>query len=382
MMTDPHNRLHHHRRSGFTLIEMMMAILLTMLVFAITIPFFRVQTIAVDVGAGRLDALQNARFAQNAIDRELRIAGGVAGQPIIVQAAPFAVTFNVDLVSRMANDANATYYNPSADSLSTDSWEPSRQKALPTASKLYPTSFYYDATGNQSTAETLSYFLYTDASSGRSDIYTLFRRVNDRDSTVVTRNIWIPTDTAYFFHYYKSSNTGALTMIPAASLPIYWDATSRIQDSIAVVEMRVAGLYRDVRRATDVTRTIYHRTALLNYGKLKVAICGDPPSAPTGVTATQILDTLSAIQKIRVSWTASASELSGDADVGLYVVQRRLSSGTDWEPLQNVVAQGLSSYSFDDYTFASGTWIYGVFAQDCSPANSAVAAAGTAVINP
>lgn len=382
MMNDPQYRLRQHRQSGFTLIEMMMAILLTMLVFAITIPFFRVQTIAVDVGAGRLDALQNARFAQNAIDRELRIAGGVTGQPIIVQAAPFAVTFNVDLVSRMANDANATYYNPSADSLSTDSWEPSRQKALPTASKVYPTSFYYDASGNQSTAETLSYFLYTDASSGRADIYTLFRRVNDRDSTVVTRNIWIPIDTAYFFHYYKSSNTGALTMIPAASLPIYWDATSRIQDSISVVEMRVAGLYRDVRRATDVTRTIYHRTALLNYGKLKAAICGDPPSAPTAVTAIQILDTLAAIQKIRVSWTASASESGGERDVGLYVVQRRLVSNTDWEPLQNVVAQGLSSYSFDDYAFVSGTWIYGVFAQDCSPSNSAVTAAATAVINP
>lgn len=381
-MTVPNDGLHRHQRSGFTLIEMMMAILLTMLVFAITIPFFRVQTIAVDVGAGRLDALQNARFAQNAIDRELRIAGGVTGQPIIVQAAPFAVTFNVDLVSRMTNDANATYYNPSADSLSTDSWEPSRKKALPTATKQYPTSFYYDATGNQSTAETLSYFLYVDASTGRNDIYTLFRRVNDRDSTVVTRNIWIPVDTAYFFHYYKSSNTGALTMIPAASLPLYWDAVSRIQDSISVVEMRVAGLYRDVRRSTDVTRTIYHRTALLNYGKLKVAICGDPPISPTGVTATQVLDSMSAIVKIRVTWTASISESSGEADVGLYVVQRRPTSGTDWEPLQNVVAQGLASYSFDDYAFVSGSWIYGVFAQDCSPANSAVAAAGTAVINP
>ena len=151
------------------------------------------------------------------------------------------------------------------------------------------------------------------------------------------------------------------------------EATSPVKD---------AGLYRDVRRAADVTRTIYHRTALLNYGKLKAAICGDPPSSPGVVTATQVLDTLAAIQKIRVSWTASASESSGEADVGLYVVQRRLLSSTDWEPLQNVVAQGLSSYSFDDYAFVSGTWIYGVFAQDCSPSNSAVTAAATAVINP
>lgn len=380
-MTRPHGR-HRSTRAGFTLVEMMMAILLTMLVFAITVPFFRVQTVAVDVGAGRLDALQNARFAQNAIDREVRIAGGVTGQPIIVQAAPFSITFNVDLVSRLANDANATYFNPSADSLATESWEPSRKKTLPTSSKQYPSSFYYDVSGNQSNAETLSYFLYRDASSGRNDLYTLYRRVNDRDSTVVTRNLWIPADTNYFFRYYRADNTGALTMIPASQLPLYWDAASHIQDSIAVVEMRVAGLFRDVRRATDVTRTIYHRTALLNYGKLKANICGDPPVAPTGVTATQILDGTGAVQKVRVSWTSSVSESSGEADVGLYVVQRRLSSGTDWEALQNVVAQGLSSYSFDDYAFASGSWIYGVFAQDCSPANSAVATAGSAVTNP
>ena len=74
------------RRAGFTLVEMMMAILLTVLVFAITVPFFRMQTNALDIGAGRMDALQTARYAQTAIDRQLRLAGGITGQPIIVQA--------------------------------------------------------------------------------------------------------------------------------------------------------------------------------------------------------------------------------------------------------------------------------------------------------
>ena len=84
---------------GFTLIEMMMAILLTMLVFAITIPFFRNQTRRSTAAPAVSTRMQNARFAQSAIDRELRLAGGATGQPIIVQAAPFAVTFNVDLVT-------------------------------------------------------------------------------------------------------------------------------------------------------------------------------------------------------------------------------------------------------------------------------------------
>lgn len=368
-------------RSGFTLIEMMMAILLTMLVFAITIPFFRVQTTAVDTSAGRLDALQNARFAQNAIDRELRIAGGETGQPIVLQAAPFAVTFNVDLVSRLTSDPNATYYNPTADSLATESWAPSRKKNLPTATKQYPLVYYYDANGNQSPAETISYMLYVDASTGRNDVYTLYRRVNDRDSTLVTRNLWIPTDTNYFFRYYKANAAGTLTLIPSGSLPVYWDAASRLADSIRVVELRVAGLYRDVRRAADVTRTIYHRTTLMNAGMLKVNICGDPPPAPTNVVATQVLDVLGDVSKITVSWTASTHESGGEKDVGLYVVQRRPSAGTDWEALQNVVAQGLASYTFDDFAFTLGSWVYGVLAQDCSPANSAVSAA-TAITIP
>ena len=58
---------------------------------------------------GRGEASQNARFVQDAIDRELRLAGGEVGQPIIVQATPFALTFNVNLVSNVADDPGAVY---------------------------------------------------------------------------------------------------------------------------------------------------------------------------------------------------------------------------------------------------------------------------------
>lgn len=369
------------RRSGFTLIEMMMAILLTMLVFAITVPFFRVQTSALDVGAGRLDAIQNARYAQNAIDRELRLAGGVTGQPIIVQASGYSVTFNVDLVSRVLNDPNATYYNPSADSLSAESWEVSRAKALPTAAKVYPAQMYNDPNGVQSPAETISYFLYNDASSGRSDLYTLFRRVNDRDSTVVTKNIWIPASVDYFFRYYKTDATGAISLIPQASLPIYWDAASHAADSIRVVEMRVAGLYRDVKKAKDVTRIVYHKTRLYNAGMLQQRTCGSAPLPPTSVLATQVFDLTPSLTNIHVTWSASLEETSGEADVATYLIQRRPAAATDWEVLGNMLAIGNATYAWDDFNPKSGTWVYAVVAQDCSPLNSTIAQA-TAVVNP
>jgi hypothetical protein len=357
----------------------MMAILLTMLVFAITVPFFRMQTNALDVGAGRLDAMQNARYAQNAIDRELRLAGGATGQPVVVQAAAYSVTFNVDLVSRVVNDPNATYYVPSADSLSTESWEVSRAKALPTTTKTYPAQAYNDDNGVQSQAETISYFLYLDAASGRNDLYTLFRRVNDRDSTVVTKNIWIPVDTAWFFRYYRTDATGTISLIASGSLPIYWDAASHLADSIRVVEMRVAGLYRDVKKARDVTRTIYHKTRLLNAGMLQQRTCGSAPLPASTVASTKVLDGSNLIN-IHITWNASVEETSGEKDVATYLVQRRLSSSSDWEVLGNMMAAGSASYQWDDFTFKPGSWIYGVVAQDCSPLNSTVVAASALTI--
>ena len=101
------------RREGVTLIEMMIAIVLFVLVFGLAVPFFRYQARSVSASAGRLDALQNARYAQNAIDRDMRIAGiGIVDQqPLIVQADGFAVTFNADLATKDQNDPSSIYYD-------------------------------------------------------------------------------------------------------------------------------------------------------------------------------------------------------------------------------------------------------------------------------
>ena len=369
-------------RRGFTIIEMMMAVLLTVMVFAITVPFFRNQTLAVDKGAGRLDALQNARYAQATIDRELRIAGGITGQPIIVQAAPYAITFNVDLVSRLTSDPNATYYDPSADSLATESWVPARQKALPTSAVLYPTQLYTDGSGNRSPAETISYFLYADPTAGRSDLFILYRRVNDRDSTVVARNIWIPTDTAYFFKYWRTNATGTVSQIPQTSLPLYWNSANDPTDSIRLVQMRVASLYRDVRRAQDVTRTIYHNTRLLNAGMLRQQSCGSAPLPPGTLTATQIYDLSgTVVTSVHLSWLASLEETTNERDVAVYTVERLKQGNTVWEVLGNVVAQQLASYTFDDYSPKPGIWTYGVIAWDCTPTSSTISQAAV-ITNP
>ncbi len=359
------------RRAGFTLIELMLSLTLTTMVFAIALPFFRMQSKAVEANVGRGEASQSARFVQNAIDRELRLAGGEAGQPVIVQATPWAVSFNVDLVSRNAGDANAVYVNPDADSLEVTSWSVNDAAALPTGSKVYPTADYFDASGNLGGAEAITYFLTPDASSGRTDLYLVWRRVNDRDPTLVVRDIHVPADTGYFFSYWRTTAAGALAAIPSTDLPIYWDDTLGRADSIRVVDMRVSALFRDDRDASEVTRTTYASTKLLNAGLLKQHTCGTSPLPPRNVTATIQYDVDGAPVSVLIAWDASLEEGSGERDVATYVVQRQIDGEATWVTLRNSAASGDASYAVEDFELGGGDRTYGVIAQDCSPANSA-----------
>ncbi len=345
-----------------------MTVLLVVVVSVTSV--YRSQIRAIGSAAGRYEAVQNLRFVENAIDREMRLAGGTGGQPIIVMAHPMAVVFNVDLVTRRPNDRNAVYYNPDADSLATEGLDPARARALPLVSKLYPGQVYADATGNASTAETIAYFLLRDPTASRNDVYTLYRRVNDRDSTVVARNIEVPTDTTYFFRYWRTSATGTLSQVPFTSLPLYWDDAAHVADSIRVVDLRINTWYHDAAQNKDILRSTSSSTKLLNAGLLSQNTCGSAPLPARNVAATLQTDAGGAPTFVHVTWDASLEETSAEKDVSLYLVQRRPSIGTVWETLSNLPANAATSYAYDDHALVSGTWVYAVIAQDCSPANS------------
>src|SRR5579862_8571048 len=100
---------------------MLIAVTMMLLIFAMVVPFLQTHMHTVGQSAGNLDALQNARFTQNAIDRELRVAGAgvVPQQSFIVQAAPMSVTFNAALVTADSSDPTAVYYDPHVDTSTT-----------------------------------------------------------------------------------------------------------------------------------------------------------------------------------------------------------------------------------------------------------------------
>src|SRR5918998_4238469 len=139
-------------RTGFTLIEMLIAVSLLLAIFSVAVPFFRVQARTVSSQAGRLDAQQNVRYASTTIERELRVAGvGVVDkQPMIVQADPYAITFNTDLVTRDSLDPQSVYFDSDIDSTTTTVLPATTKITLPRSTRSYPDSTFSAAAGVRS----------------------------------------------------------------------------------------------------------------------------------------------------------------------------------------------------------------------------------------
>jgi type II secretory pathway component PulJ len=379
-----------HRRAGVTLIEMMIAIVLFVLVFGLAVPFFRYQARSVSASAGRLDALQNARYAQSAIDRDMRISGIgiVQAQPMIVQADGFAVTFNADLATKDRNDPMSIYYDADMDSSGTDAMNTLNKVTLPNSAKTYPDTNYMNGPIS-SPAETIQYWLVKDSAATRTDQYILYRRVNALPQRLVAKGIIVPAGTN-FFQYMKPNSVGGLDSIRAARLPLFHSApthgspadtaSSALTDSIRVVRMTVTGLYNDPDKG-PIMKTVVSSTKLLNAGMSRSTVCGDLPIAVTTATAFPF-GPLGHPTKVTVGWIKSLDQDAGEKDVERYMVFKKLAASSDWgNPIADIAASQ-DTYTLDDTTLPSGLWTYGIIAQDCSPANSAVTSTNTVNVLP
>lgn len=358
-----------HRRTGFTLIEMVVAMALTMVVFAITLPFVRVQSRALGDNAGRLDAEQTARYAQRAIDEELRLAVADPGQPLIVYAGPMGIAFNANLLARDTLDPSALELDTSADTTLTEAWRVGQASTLPLTSRSYPSLTYTDGAGAASRNETVMYFLRADTVSGRSDIYVLYRRVNGRDSTQVVRNLHVPADSA-FFSYYTLSDT-SLSKIASASLPLFWDSTQAA--NIRAVGIRSAGFYRNIQSQEDVIRTT-NWTVMLTNRRASGRNCGAAPATPPSSTPPQFRVTLEDNDhpySVLLEFDRSSDDTGADADVTHYVIERKYDTSAVWRHIATLPATRASEYSWTDVRpRLIGTVNYGVRAVDCGGLSS------------
>ena len=369
-------------RRGYTLAELILTITLTVGIFAAAVPFFTMQLRQLQQDVGRTDAQQTARYAQNTVDRELRNIGiGVQpmdnaqgiprNQPKIVQAAGMAVTFNTDLIANDTNDVQAVYYDPNVPNALTIAMSTSSPVTLPLSGTSYPDFTYRKSDLSMSLAETVSYWASVDSTSGVSNEYIVWRRVNDGPITVVARGIRIVAGQS-LFQYTRVDSAGRIVTIPAAQLPILWNTLGSRADSIRTVTLTVNGVFRGYNlqnRATTFVRTVNSQTSLANMGLSQRNSCGDVPlnpGAPIGAIVS-----ISGVSRIQLAWTASADEASGEQDVERYAVFRRIVGDAWGEPVDQVGGSRSPSYMWEDFDLQVGvSFEYGIVAQDCSPANS------------
>jgi type II secretory pathway pseudopilin PulG len=362
-------------RPGFTLVEMVVAVTLTLAVFAITIPFVRAQSRALGANAGRLEAEQIARFAQRAIDQELRAAAGDSGQPVLVQAGGMSISFNANVLASDNSDPVALGVESGAATTLTMSWRLADAGVLPRTTVTYPTRDYTAADGGVSRVETIHYFLHPDTISGRQDVYVLYRRVNARDSVTVVRGVYVPVGQT-FFTYQRLVN-GVLTDIPAADLPLLW--TNATIDDVRTVVIRSGGFFRNRQTNVDLVRTASWVSALPSRVREVAAACSGVPRPVTGLTAVKQAPATrsnsgSDVFKVDVSWSRSADDpaLSGNATdltrkARRYVLERRVGAGP-WVGVGTVSAAGFASYTWTDYvtSLTAGTYQYAIRVVGCS----------------
>lgn len=376
------------RRAGFSLVEMVVSMTILFAVLTVSTGLLRSQNALVAAQLTREDAEQNARFATTTIERELRMAGAgaVDGQPTLVVAGSTSVVFNADLVSRTVGDVGAVDVDRGVDPSAASVFARADAYVLPGTSRAYPETTYTNGGGVPSGAETISYYLVADSSTGSGE-YALYRRVNAAPAEIMARGI-LHTSADTLFQYFTSDTLRNVTPVASAKLPLVHSViidgsvtdTGKVAlvDSIVAVRMKFRVAVHDRHGGTTV-REAGVMIRILNAGMPHATTCGDPPLAvaPAAVAS----DPGDSVPHATISWAASLDEAAGEKSVERYMLFRRPSTATAFTESFASVPAGLTTYSYVDANVQSGdSWVYGVAAQDCTPTNSAIGVTGAVII--
>ncbi len=366
---------------GLTLIEMLIALTVFSVVLAGALAFLRAQGRSFTLGSQRSAMLQNSRFAFDELEKDLRTAGAGAPdiQPAMVYAGAKVVSFNANYATRTPGDVFAVYYDPDVPIGGADAARKADRFTIPTTSVGYPDTDYLQGGLINSPAETITFFFAPDSTTSRTDDYVLFRQVNNLAPEVVSRNI-LQSGAVPFFQYYAQvivAGSPTIQQVPNGILPLSHSvpihlaiadtgAAARI-DSVRAVLVSFSvtnGLSGSSERRRPLSRYI----RLPNVGLSTKQTCGDPPILGTGIAAVWNPATTG----VDLTWNAAVDELSGERDVVRYVIWRKTISDSSWgDPFLSFPPAGTPSYVYTDRDVTSGSkYLYGLAAQDCTPANS------------
>ncbi|HSU93594.1 MAG TPA: prepilin-type N-terminal cleavage/methylation domain-containing protein [Gemmatimonadaceae bacterium] len=365
---------------GFSLVELLIALVVMAVVLAGTMNFFMGQSRTFRKATTDMVLLQNARFATDLLNEHFRSVGAnlSLGQPAVIYADKNTFAFNADYATNTAGDIDAIYYEPKATTNEVQSLLKAQAFTVPNSSPAlsYPGADYITGAGVPSPAETITFWFAPDTETTRADDYVLMRQVNASTAEVVVRNVL--ADSVYPFFRYMYLKTDSVTSaqsidtIPASTLPVTY-ATSNViaNDQLRgiIISFTVTNGLADT---AERTRPVSVIASVPNIGLRQLKTCGGkplPPSAPVAANA--------GVGNIKVSWTASPDENGGERDVIRYNVTRMASFAPGvWQNVASIPAGG-GPYSYTDSGLNTGVqYWYAVAAQDCTPAFSASASSG------
>ena len=378
--------------AGFTLVELLVALVVFSAVMAGTLGFLRSQGRAMSLGSDRMNAVQNLQFALSTMQQRLRAAGGNVpdAQPAIIYAGRNVVAFNADYATNLPNDPFAVYYDPDVPAGAVTALTKAQRITLPLTTAAYPDTSYVTG-GINSPAETIIFFVAPDSSTARADDYALFEQVNGGPPALVSRNI-VGSPTSVYFEYYRLTRVaGALTLdsLPAAKLPL----RHSVPIHFALADTGAAAVIdsiRGIRVTFTVTNgqsgaaerryTLVRFMELPNVGMETRRTCGDAPILGTTLTAAGITQ-LDGTPAVRLAWNAATDEYGGEKDVVQYVIWRKRITDVTWGTPYLSLPAGSPTYVYDDAAVLSGaTYQYQLAAADCTPSSSPTTASAPVTI--
>lgn len=368
---------------GFTLVELMIALVVFGVVMGAALRFLRSQGTLVTLANDRMSIVQNLEFGFSTMEQRLRAAGADVPdqQPALIYAGRNLVAVNADYTTNVANDPFAVYYDPDAPVATVAAVDKSRKFSFPGTAFAYPDTSYLSG-GFNSAAETIIFFVTPDSTTPRTDDYLLLEKVNDQPAELVTRNI-IGTPTTVFFQYYRvtqrAGGTTTLDSIPTASLPLIHTVpihlaaadtgAASIIDSVRAIRISLT-VTNGQTGADERRRTLTRVVNLPNAGLASKQTCGATPILGTPLAAGAIVQA-DGTPAVQLTWAPAVDETGGEKDVVRYVLWRRVGGATDWGTPYVAIPAGSPAYAYVDAAVTSGqTYQYQLAAQDCTPSLS------------
>jgi prepilin-type N-terminal cleavage/methylation domain-containing protein len=387
-----------HRQSthsaGFTLVELMVALVMLSIVMGAIITLLRQQTRTFRISGERMELSQNMRYALGTIDRALRTTGaGVANQqPMFIYGGNDVVAFNSNY-THVNQDRCAVNINPDAPVGSYEILPVGSAFVLPNTAFLYPSMTY---TSTTCLAETTVFYFRPDSSTTAiGNDFVLMQKVNAMPAELVAKNLYAYPNRP-FFEYFVHPRS--LVVPPAARdslvvagaagsgivLPIRHSvaihgspadtagdpSNSFLADSVKAVRINLRvgnGLTGAEQRLRDVSTVV----GLPNNGLVQLKDCGTAPLLNGALTVTP--NGAGDPPSVTLQWPASFDEAAGETDINQYNVYRReLADPGFGSTLLTIPAGQPPPYLLIDNGVIPGRdYVYAVGAQDCTPSESA-----------